>query len=357
MSRHNGAMPDRGPTSHDIAKAAGVSQTAVSLVLRGVADGRISPEKQASIRAAARHLGYRPNRVAQHLRTGQTDYIGLLIPDVRDPFFASVLRGAQQAAAEKGFSVVMLEGALSVDWGTVAAQALASRLVAAVVVCAPRGEPSPEAVELAGRIVAVDAGRLASLPSVMIDVERGMQLLANHMNRLGHRRIGRLRAGIATETFALRDRAFQEHSRTWAEISAVDTAAYSLDGAVEAAGILLDNADITAIVADTDLLAAGVYRAARARGLAIPTDLSVTGFDDVDVARMLDPQLTTVRVDGEGAGRLGVRTALRFLAHQPLPTELTVHVQLLARGSTGPPRMGDGSRPPSDQDLAARRST
>ena len=329
-------MGKRGPTSHDIAKVAGVSQTAVSLVLRGEADGKISAENQKKIRSAAQELGYRPNHLARELRSGKATSIGLLIPDVTDPFFASVLRGAQEAAAEDGYSMVMLEGALDADWEVRAVEAIQSRMVASVLVCAPRGWSDSSAGDLKSKIVVVDPGREIDYPAVHVDVADGMRQVADHLRESGHQQIGRLRAGIPTDTFALRDTAFVEHAGQWADITAVDAATYSLDAAESAAGQLLDTGSVTAVAADTDLLAAGVYRAARTRNLRIPNDLSVSGFDDVDVARILDPELTTVRIDGRRAGRLGVQLALGSLEAGAAKTRLSIEAPLVVRGSTGP---------------------
>lgn len=329
-------MGKRGPTSHDIANAAGVSQTAVSLVLRGKADGNISAENQQKIRNAAEELGYRPNRLARELRSGRATSIGLLIPDVTDPFFASVLRGAQHAATVDGYSMVMLEGALDADWEARAFEAIQSRMVASVLVCAPRGWSEADSGDLRPRIVVVDPGREVDYPAVHIDVADGMRQIAEHLRELGHRRIGRLRAGIPTDTFALRDGAFAKHAGQWSDITAVDAEAYSLAAAENAAGRLLDTGSVTAIVADTDLLAAGVYRAAKARGTLIGKDLSVTGFDDLDVARMLDPELTTVRIDGRRAGRLGVQLVLGSLDAGTAGTRLSIEAPLVVRESTGP---------------------
>lgn len=328
-------MGDQRPTSHDIAKAAGVSQTAVSLVLRGKADGNISAENQEKIRAVADRLGYRPNRAARELRSGTATSIGLLIPDVTDPFFASVLRGAQHAAAADGYSMVMLEGALDTDWEARALEAIQSRLVASVLVCAPRGWSNTNPGNLRSKIVVVDPGRDTDYPAVHLNVADGMRQVAAHLQELGHQRIGRLRAGIPTDTFALRDAAFDEHARQWAKIVAVDAEAYSLDAAENTARELLEAAPVTAVVADTDLLAAGVYRAARTLGVRIGKDLSVTGFDDLDVARILDPELTTVRIDGHEAGRLGTLMVLGSIETDT--TSQHIETPLVIRGSTQPP--------------------
>ena len=323
-------------TSHDIARAAGVSQSTVSLVLRGAAEGRVSLATQQLVLATAERLGYRPNAAARALKSGQPKFIGLMIPDVTDPYFVQVLRGAQAAARTSGYSVVMLEGSISSDWVSVAEDALQSRLVAGVIVCAPSIEGRPDRL-VKQPVAFIDAGRLRTKMLINLDVADGMAQIARHLVSLGHRRFGRLRAAVDSATFAERQDGFTTALPRNAVVFEAFADDYSIDGAARATEALLDQrrARITAVVADSDVLAAGVYLCARARGLRIPADLAVTGFDDIDLARVLDPMLTTVRVPGQAAGAAAVDLIHKRLADLPV-LACSLPVDFVPRGSTAP---------------------
>ena len=322
------------PTSHDIAKAAGVSQSTVSLVLRGDIRGRVSSATQARVLEAANQLGYRPNEAARALKSGQSRFIGLMVPDVADPYFVQVLRGAQSAAQSFGYSVVLLEGSISDDWVSTAEGALSSRMVSGVVVCAPTFDKRVNRL-FRLPVAFIDAGRLGTSMSVNLDVSDGMSQIARHLVSLGHRRFGRLRAAVESTTFLERHQSFMNSLPEDGVVFEVFADEYSIDGAAKATDELLRNrlAKVTAIVADSDLLAAGVYLGARARGLRIPFDLAVTGFDDIDLSRVLEPKLTTVRVSGQDAGTSAVKLLEKRFSNLPVET-YSLPVDFVPRGST-----------------------
>jgi DNA-binding LacI/PurR family transcriptional regulator len=179
------------------------------------------------------------------------------------------------------------------------------------------------------------------LPAVRLDVEAGGAAIAEHLLGLGHRRLGRVVSAVYTSTFRRREAA-------WAEVLSAagmdpwavprTSSAMNVDGAVAAAGELLDGTPLpTAVFCDDDVLAAGLYVAARERGLRVPDDLSVVGFDDLDIARVLDPPLTTVAADPAALGAAAFERLVARLAGEDRPAETLVPVELVVRGSTAPP--------------------
>ena len=286
-------------TSVDVARHAGVSQSTVSLVFSGKAPGRVSEATQDRVRRAARELGYRPNVAAQALRLGTSRAIALLVPDITNPFFTRVLRGAQRAAQDAGYTVVLVDTAK--DRRGRSSRSRRSGRVPRTATCCSRSSSRRTWVPISTSFHG-DRGPPPSLGALRR--RGGAEAAFGHLLELGHRHIGHLAASFDSPTFHMREAA---RRRMLAE-AGVDpgdlpraTTPIAIEAACEAAGPLLDERP-TGVFCDDDLIAAGLYMAARERGLRIPKDLSVVGFDDMDFARALEPPLTTVALDGENIG-------------------------------------------------------
>jgi DNA-binding LacI/PurR family transcriptional regulator len=172
-------------------------------------------------------------------------------------------------------------------------------------------------------------------PIVRLDVEGGVEAAARHLRDLGHERIGRLRSRHDVATFGARDRRLSE---LLGEIP-TERAEHDLDDA-RAAGLRLLARGVTAVLCDDDVLAGGFYLAAREAGVRIPQDVSVVGFDDLDLARVVEPPLTTVAVDPEAFGAVAVERLLTEMRGEAGPAVVVTPVELVVRGSTGPPPQG-----------------
>jgi len=315
-------------TSVDVARRAGVSQSTVSLVLSGKARGRISARTEEAVRAAAAELGYRPNVAARALRTGVARSVALVVPDITNPFFGRVLRGAQREAQRAGYTVVLVDIGNNRAWEAASLQALLAGPADGLLLF--EAELPPGASEHAIQIEMAPGG----LPVVRLDVEAGVDLALDHLQDLGHTKIGHLASSFPAPTFYIRrDRMV---SRLGDSIPTVE-APFTFEGASAAASELLEH-DITAVFCDDDILAGGVYMAARSKGLRIPEDLSVVGFDDLDFARVLAPPLTTVAVDAEELGAVAFEALARSLGGESVPGEQVLPVSLCVRESTSAPR-------------------
>ncbi|WP_019059106.1 LacI family DNA-binding transcriptional regulator [Streptomyces prunicolor] len=328
------------PTSRDVAQAAGVSQAAVSLVLGDKWRGRVSATTAERVREAARDLGYRPNLAARNLRLGRTRTVLLVVPVLTTEFFAGVYTGAARVAAEHGFGVVLYpspEGIGPARDPFASAQAALDGVIAssmaADALTAIRGDQLP--------LVMLDSDPEGSLgaATVNLDIADGVRQVAEHLLGLGHRDFLHLAADVPSWTFEVRARELAARVGSVAGTSVRTTRApISIEGAQAAAEAALADpgSRVTALVCDDDKLAAGAYKAARRLGLRIPDDLSITGLDDLALATAIDPELTTVRLDAELFGEHGMRALLAVLDGR-VPEEGDIPVELVVRGSTGPP--------------------
>jgi DNA-binding LacI/PurR family transcriptional regulator len=323
-------------TSVDVAQRAGVSQSTVSLVFSGKGRGRVSAATQEKVRRVARELGYRPNVAAQALRLGSSRAVALLVPDVTNPFFARVLRGAQRAAHEAGYTVALVDTGNDRRWEEQSFEALRAGPVDGYLLFEVM---PPEGLSADEQVVLIES-RAPRRSSVRFDSEGGAAAAFEHLLELGHRRIGHLAADFDAPTFHLREDARRRVlSGAGLDPDALPRAVtqITIDDARDAAGPLLDEQP-TAVFCDDDIVAAGLYLAARERGLRIPRDLSVIGFDDMDFARVLDPALTTVALDAELLGATAFGLLEERMGGGRPRRPIVLPAQLVVRGSTGPPR-------------------
>ena len=317
-------------TSVDVARRVGVSQSTVSLVFSGKAAGRISARTEAAVRAAAAELGYRPNVAARALKMGAARTVVLVVPDITNPFFGGLLRGAQTAARAAGYAVALIDTDNDRDWGAASAEALHAGPADGLLlfeVDPPRRAAGSETI-----VVIESEGR--GHPSVRLDSEGGTDAAVRHLLELGHRRIGHVASVHDRPTFKLRRRAVDRLLE--GDVPRIRTD-FILDAACDAAHELLRaHPELTAVFCDDDVIAAGAYLAARRLGLRIPADLSVVGFDGLDIGRVLEPPLTTVVADAAGLGRVAFELMLALLAGKR-PRSRVMAVELEIRGSTAPP--------------------
>jgi DNA-binding LacI/PurR family transcriptional regulator len=331
-----GPAPKSRVTSVDVARRAGVSQSTVSLVFSGKGQGRVSEATQEEVRRCARELGYRPNLAAQALRLGSSRAVALLVPDITNPFFARVLRGAQRAAAAAGYTVALIDTGNDRRWEAQSFEALRAGPVDGYLlfeVMPPQGLAPDE------RVVLIES-KAPGRSSVRFDSKAGATDAFRHLLELGHRRVGHLASAFDAPTFDLREaarRSVLAEAGLDPDAQPRATTDITIDAARDAAGPLLDEGP-TAVFCDDDIIAAGLYMAARERGLRIPRDLSVIGFDDMDFARVLEPPLTTVALDAELLGATAFELFETQISGRRKRTTTVLPATLVVRESTAPPR-------------------
>lgn len=338
---HRGESSPR-PTSRDVARAAGVSQATVSLVLGEKWRGRVSERTAGLVRDAARELGYRPNLAARNLRLGRTRTALLVVPALTNEFFARVYTGAATVAAEHGFGVVLYPSPEGVGpardpfaSARAALDGVIASSMAAEALTAIRGTDLPLVM------LDSDPSDPGAAAHVNLDIADGMRQVTAHLLALGHRRFVHLASAVASWTFDVRARALHETVRDVPDaVVRTVPAPLEVGGAREAVerALIAPGARPTAILCDDDILAAGACKAVRRLGLRVPEDISVTGFDDLALASAVEPELTTVRLPAERVGERGMAALLAVLDHRP-PEEGDLPVDLVIRDSTAAPSL------------------
>ncbi|WP_370677833.1 LacI family DNA-binding transcriptional regulator [Pleomorphomonas sp. PLEO] len=327
-------------TSLDVARETNVSQSTVSLVLNGKAEGRVSPATRELVREAAARLGYRPNVSAQTLRTGVGKTLAFAVPDIKQPFFGEVLVAAEIAAREQGYSVLLVDTMTDPLWSERLVGMIRGRMIAGCITYSPDAEAEARFVDVSDRVVMVESDTPA-LSGVDLSIDAAMKSVVGHLTDLGHRKIGHFAAEYPKLTFRNRrvsflaelERVGIKTNPQWHVASTFD-----IDAATEAAKRLIETG-VTAIACDDDLLAGAAYRAARQLGLSIPNELSVVGFNDIEFARLLAPELTTVNIPADTLGREATQRLLNKLAGKAAPSKRTVvKLRLIVRQSTVRPR-------------------
>jgi LacI family transcriptional regulator len=340
------------PLLKDVAARAEVSLTTVSLVLNGKAGTNIPPDTQARVVAAAAELGYRPNAMARGLRRRRSDTIGVISDEIATtPFAGAMVQGAQDAAWAAGVVLLLVNTGRNGGMEARAIEIMLDRQVDAIVYATMSHQvvsPPPALREV--RAVLLDAQTAdASLPSVVPDELGAARSAVETLVQHGHRRIGWVttaQSGPATsERLAGYRSVLEEHGITFdPSIVAVGTSGDTHSG-VDSAGRLLDRPDRpTALFCFNDRMAMGAYRAIRLRGLRVPHDISVVGFDNMEqIAPWLDPPLTTMQLPHYEMGRWAVEYVLRDPGpegEQEIPPQHHMPCPRIERASVAAPATG-----------------
>ncbi|MEU7136245.1 LacI family DNA-binding transcriptional regulator [Streptomyces sp. NPDC046261] len=320
-----------------MARAAGVSQATVSLVMGEKWRGRVSEPTAEAVRSAARELGYRPNLAARNLRLGRTRTALLVVPALTNDFFARVYTGAARAAAEHGVGVVLYPSPEGIGPAP-DPFASARDTLDGVIASSMAADALTDIREGGLPLVMLDSDpeRPEAAATVNLDIADGMRQVARHLLALGHRHVAHIAADIDSWTFRVRAHALAETlGQGEGTVLRTEPAALDVSAGHRAAERALTGPGPrpTALICDGDVLAAGACKAARRLGLRVPDDVSVTGFDDLPLATALEPELTTVRLPAEAVGEAGLRALVSFLEGRPSATEV-LPVELIPRASS-----------------------
>jgi LacI family transcriptional regulator len=333
-------------TIRDVASAAGVSASTVSRAFS--APGLVGEDTRARVREAAQRLGYLPNRQASGLVTGRTGNLGLVVPDLANPFFTDVLKPLQSRARDVDYELLVADS----DEDPAREPALVEHIAGQVdglILCSPR-MTDEQLRELApGLPIVVLYRDVPGRPCVLVDYADGMEQVVRHLRALGHRTIAYVAGPRGSRANSLRlhglraaaERANDERSKV--ELVEIGHHAPTFAGGGAAADPVLASG-ATAVITYNDLVALGLLARVARRGVRVPTDLSVVGCDDVAVAAMAVPALTTLAVPVARAVRTAVDLMLlqireRARAPRSAPTRLVT--DLVVRDSTGPAPAGD----------------
>ncbi|MCP2098657.1 MULTISPECIES: LacI family DNA-binding transcriptional regulator [Actinosynnema] len=321
----------RPVTIRDVARQAQVSVSTVSRAL--TAPELVRAETRVRVLEVAHRLGYQPNPAARSLITGRTGNLGIVVPDLGNPFYPGVMRGAQASARESGRSVFFCDSGGSARQEAALVRSLAPQ-VDGLVLCSPLTSGSELAELVALRTTVLLNRPLPGVSAVLMDSRSGAEAAVARLALLGHRRCAYLagpdEAWSNGERLAGLRVAAGEHG---VELRALGPFPPSFTGGELGADEAL-SAGVTALVAYNDLMALGALERLRERGVVVPDRMAVVGFDDLLYSAVCHPSLTTVALPMEEGGRAAVRELLARLAGEP-PSTRVLPTSLRVRASTG----------------------
>jgi LacI family transcriptional regulator len=331
-------------TIREIADLAGVSVATVSRVMNGRDD--VAPETRELVQRIVRERGYSTNRSARGLSAGRTGLIGATVPLVHPAYFSFILSGAAEALYERDMRLVLCPTQHEHDREVSLLERMMHGTTDGGLLILPQesGEELEHLLEHGYSFVVVDPLLPLNdrIPAVSAAHSAGAVLAVEHLLSLGHRRIGAItgpRGWIATEERVRGYHAALGAAGLLAEPElVVESPFFEIESGRAAARRLLDlHEPPTAIFAFNDNIAIGALQAARERGLRLPEDLSVVGFDDVEAAEIVTPMLTTIRQPLAEMGRMAVSLLERLIEGQRIDVlHVELRTQLIVRGSTAP---------------------
>lgn len=338
------ADPQPTVTLLDVARIAGVHVSTASRALDPEQSKLVSGRTAERVRRVAADLGYRPNLFARGLRNSKTMSVGVLLPDITNPFFPPIVRGVEDELGQAGYTVLLGNTDNDDRRELELVRSLLARRVDGFVLTSTHG-PDALAPVIMSKRPAVMVNRAVSglgIPQVVADNEAASRRIARHLLDLGHRRFAEIAgpAGLSTST--------SRHSGLVHELElagvaldkdlSVTPGAFSVEGGMAATRQLLEaGKKFTAVVAANDLLALGAMEVLVAEGLRIPEDVSVVGFNDVPFADWFAIPLTTMRVPGHEMGRRAAQILRTMMqGDRDVPQSTEVRAELVVRKSTGP---------------------
>ncbi|KKC38774.1 hypothetical protein WH87_07665 [Devosia epidermidihirudinis] len=333
-------------TITDVSKRAGVSRSTVSRVVAG--NGYVSEAKRKAIVTAIAELGYRPNTLAQALRSNRSNMIGAVVVDVGTPYFANLIYGVQRATRAAGKALMVSSGYADQDEEARAVMELVDRSCDGIVLY----------LERAMRDDVVEILRNARIPIVSIGhnhcpLARGQVILNNfdgartamkHLLEQGHRKIvhlsGQLDFGDTKARIAGIEAALADYGMSLDDIRVVNGIFHQDFGYDATTALINEGQDFTAIFGGDDDMAAGILLALRHAGLRVPEDVSVMGFDDAFHAKHMWPPLTTMHQPVDALGEEAATLLLKLLAEPGSgPLQTTINTELVVRSSVAAPAL------------------
>jgi LacI family transcriptional regulator len=306
----------------DVAKAAGVSMMSVSRVINNK-EG-VSQETRQAIEQVIQKLDYHPNILARGLATQRTGTLGLVVPDVSNPFFSGVVRGVERAAFAEGYSILVCDTDEDPQRELDVLELLLEKWVDGLVLCSSRLEQQklqsvlvqyPATVLVNKQLESMNAP--LSVGCVLINDKAGGQMATDHLIKSGHKMIGFLSGPTVSQSSRWRDKGYRQalmEAGLPYRPELVLPCAPTVEGGQQAAAqLLMDHPEITALFCFNDLVAVGVIQACNESGRVIPDELAIVGYDDIILAPLVTPPLTTCRVAREELGRLATSLLLERL--------------------------------------------
>ena len=326
-------------TIQDVARAAGVSVATVSRVLNN--SGSVAKGTRDAVLEAIRRLNYRPNLLGRNLRRTETRLVLVLLPTIANPFYSRIVKGMEDVAIKNGYNIMLCNTDSNAERERVYLELLKNKLADGVIFMAP--ELGGEELSALGRdfpvVQCCEYKEDARVHHVKIDNFEAAEKAANHLISLGHKRIGMISSDNKFLSTRQREQGFR---------AALEAAGIEYDGQLAANGdysfksgrraalnLLALKSRPMAIFAISDVMAIGVLRAAREKGLKVPDDLAVMGFDNINFSSMCNPLLTTISQPKYDLGCMAMKLLLRDIRGElDEPVEIVLENELIIREST-----------------------
>jgi LacI family transcriptional regulator len=334
-------------TIAEVARRAGVSTATVSRALTGSVPVR--PATRRRVMAAVDELGFRPSGIARSLKLRRTKMLGVIITDIENPYYPEIVRAVEDAARELDYALLLCNGADDPERESSYLEALAERRIDGIIIATSRMDDRHARWLARAQVPVVlmnSESNVPGIPAILSDNRAGGRIAAEHLLVLGHRAIGHITAPAIHEAAAPRLAGVRV---------ALDSAGIGSGRLVVAAGdghvaggeramdeLLRRAPELTGVVCYNDLTAIGAFRSLRSHGLRIPGDVSVVGFDNLDLAAYVDPPLTTIVQQKAVMGRWAVERLAALIGggYRARPEAddskvVRLSVRLLVRASTG----------------------
>lgn len=327
-----------------MARAAGVSTATVSHVLNKTRF--VSDETREKVLRAIQECNYYPNENARSLASGRTNTLGLLISDISNPFFPELVKSIETVAFERGHGVILANTDYDDERTSSHVQRFIARKVAGVALMTSELDKSliDELARCHVPVVFLDLGSVGvCMSNIVVDYELGISEAVNHLHWLGHQKIAYIGGPNRLRSAAKRLAAFRDSMAQYfpgSEPLEIYEGDFRLDGGRRVAREMLGAGHLpTAVLVANDMMALGVIQELHQRGLQVPDDISIVGFDDIAFAALCDPPLTTICLPRVELGRKAVEALLATVEHpEQQGVEIGIPTYLVLRDSTAPPK-------------------
>jgi LacI family transcriptional regulator len=334
MPKSNDGQRHARPTLKQVAEAAGVSVATASYALNN--GGSVGRETRDRVIATAERLGYAPNLSAKAMRTGRSGTLGLVLPDLTNPFFPLLSQTIIHAARERGYSVFLTDTQGSKDAESESIDTLIQRGIDGII-WFPIDDDTDRQPSLRGVPTVVVDRSVQGFDSVQADYEAGGRLAAQHLVEAGHKKIGLITGPRAALSARRRADAARDYVQAHAQLAWEVESSFAPDLDAALVERMLKR-DATAIIAGADLIALGAIKSLRNNGVDVPNDMSVIGFDNTPWGEWSAPPLTTIDIPTQEMAAEAVELLVRRIEQPGEPRRHTVFdVSLVARNSVAPP--------------------
>lgn len=323
-------------TVHDVARLAGLSASSVSRALTGARP--VSPDVAERAWRAAEQLGYRPDAVARSLRTQATGTLGLVVADITNPFFPLLVHAVETECRAAGLSLLLADAQNDAEVERASVELLLDKRIDALLISPSHRFLSQTTIASASKVVSVvQLDRVAdeSIGFVRVDQESGVRLIVDHLKERGRRHLGFIGSDVSVSTSWERQVAFTQAASDFDSLATVRVLAgdFTVEWGREAALKMLSIwPDVDGIICANDLIALGARQALLAKGVRVPEDVAIAGFDDTIIASA--GQLTSVRQPLAELARRGVSICLATAEDAQDSQHVTLSPELVIRGST-----------------------